>query len=289
MIRYWSQKIEPCFHDANAPYALQDAEHAPIGAWVSCGYRTAHGEPIKQVQTVTLNALYLPELIEGHLAPEKRGHLTQYTEMIRAGSTPPRIEVIEMEDGRLRVVDGHRRVLSAIAAGLTQLEAYVAPLVNTLNGKVEATKENIATAQNAAKGLSAELLERGITSTPMLLMPIAEKAITLWKSAAHAIDEQSEEAHRVVQKTSEQLALTIKDSGISGIALPAPDGMISIAQSQHGDWNVAMIPRDEDEPIIVKSATRDEAITAIVECSMMEMINVYRSTHEAFISHTHRP
>lgn len=120
----------------------EDREAAPVGAWVRCGYSTLHGEPVMQVRDVDLESLYLPELDStGRLAPEKRGYVPLYRQRRAAGELPPRMYIVQMEDGRLRVVDGHRRALASIEAGFKHGVALVSPLVATADGLKEMTLE----------------------------------------------------------------------------------------------------------------------------------------------------
>lgn len=121
-----------------------ERETAPVGSWIKADFKTADTQPVYQVQEIGVNDLYLPELdASGRLQPEKRRYLPEYTKRAKAGETPPSISVIEMDDGRLRVVDGHRRVMAAREAGIEKIRALVSPLVNTPDGKQEATVENL--------------------------------------------------------------------------------------------------------------------------------------------------
>ena len=125
-------------------YEWADRESAPVGAWVKADYKLADSQPVYQVREMAIDDLYLPELNErGQLQPEKRRYLDSYTERAKSGEKPPAITVIEMESGRMRVVDGHRRVVAAKAAEQASIRALVSPLVDTADGRVEATTENI--------------------------------------------------------------------------------------------------------------------------------------------------
>lgn len=114
---------------ALADFEARDA--APIGAWVRLPYPDSRGQSIAQVREVSIADLYLPELgADGRLQPEKRGYLPDYTARSAAGEVPPNIDVVQMEDGRLRVVDGHRRVVAAQQAGRDTIRATVSPLID---------------------------------------------------------------------------------------------------------------------------------------------------------------
>lgn len=121
-----------------------DREAAPVGSWVKADFKLADSQPVYQVRELPLDGLYLPELdSSGRLQPEKRKYLDSYTARAKAGEQPPSISVIEMENGKMRVVDGHRRVMAARAAGKSSIRAIVSPLIDTPDGKQEATAENI--------------------------------------------------------------------------------------------------------------------------------------------------
>lgn len=112
------------------PLAPEAMEHAPAGAWVFAGYTGLRGRPVYQVRDLDVDALVLPELDhDGLLQPEKRRDLPEYVARAAAGEVPPNITVIEREDGSLAVVDGHRRVMAARAAGVRTIRACVSPLV----------------------------------------------------------------------------------------------------------------------------------------------------------------
>lgn len=130
-------------------------ETAPVGSWVKADYKLADSQPVYQVQKLDVDSLYLPELdSSGRLQPEKRKYLEGYTERAKAGEQAPSINVIEMENGKMRVVDGHRRVLAARAAGKKTIRALVSPLIDSPEGKKEATVELI---QRSAKPLTKSI------------------------------------------------------------------------------------------------------------------------------------
>jgi hypothetical protein len=136
----WLTMTEPIFYD------WAHREGAPVGAWVLEDYKTDAGQPVSQVCDLGVDTLFLPELDEnGRLQPEKRAYLDGYTQRVLAGETAPSITVIEMEDGRLRVTDGHRRVMAARAAGKATVRALVSPLLATAEGPKAATRELVKT------------------------------------------------------------------------------------------------------------------------------------------------
>jgi len=124
--------------------AWSERETAPVGSWIKADFKLADSQPVYQVRDMAIDDLYLPELTpDGKLQPEKRRYVEGYAARNKAGEKAPSISVIEMENGRMRVVDGHRRVMAAKAAGQTTIRALVSPLIDTADGRVEATEKNI--------------------------------------------------------------------------------------------------------------------------------------------------
>lgn len=98
------------------------------GYWIALPYPDLHGKLIAQVRSLDVSSLYLHELDErGRLAPDKRSYVERYVQQLEAGEEPPLIDVLEMVDGRLRVVDGHRRSLAAQQLG-RPVRALVSPI-----------------------------------------------------------------------------------------------------------------------------------------------------------------
>lgn len=124
------------------PLPHEAENNAAVGSWVRLPYPDLRGQPVAQVREVLLEDLYLPELNErGELQPEKRGYVAGYVARLEAGEELPNIQIVEMEDGRLRVVDGHRRCVSALRAGRRTIRATVAPLIEAAEGMVPLTVE----------------------------------------------------------------------------------------------------------------------------------------------------
>ena len=106
-----------------------------IGMWRfgPMGGGGIYGRNIEQLRTVDPSKLQLTEsdYTDPRQNDEGRGDdARRYAEWNREGMTPPPISVIEMEDGTMRVTDGHRRVAAAKMAG-TPLRAWVSPPMNT--------------------------------------------------------------------------------------------------------------------------------------------------------------
>lgn len=145
-----------------------DRETAPVGSWVKADFAVGGVHPVYQVREMALDDLYLPELDDkGNLQPEKRKYLAEYTELANAGEVPPSITVIEMENGKLRVVDGHRRAMAARYAGKTSIRALVSPLIDTPNGKQEATTENIKSPGGSIAGMAQASASYSAGRTPL--------------------------------------------------------------------------------------------------------------------------
>lgn len=109
----------------------------PVGAWRIDDVKGLYGREVEQLRQVAVDDLVLPELRDGELDVTKRGDDATYAQWIKEGKEPPPVELIRMEDGRLRVADGHRRVLAAKAAGATEVKGWVSELVET--GKMDSS------------------------------------------------------------------------------------------------------------------------------------------------------
>lgn len=109
---------------------FEQADAAQPNDWVRDPWRINDRQPVTQMRELSLDDLYLPELNAGQIAPEKRRFMPEYIERARSGEQPPPITVIEMENGRLRVIDGHRRVLAAREAGVPTIRARISPLLD---------------------------------------------------------------------------------------------------------------------------------------------------------------
>lgn len=122
------------------PYEMR--EMAPVGSWVSLPYPDMRGQPLAMVMEASPSSLYMPELThDGRLQPEKRSYLPKYVAMAKAGLKPPLVDTLEMEDGRVRVVDGHRRTLACIEAGLESIRIMMSPLIEVGSKKYPLTLE----------------------------------------------------------------------------------------------------------------------------------------------------
>jgi hypothetical protein len=129
-------------------YTTFNCQEAPLGAWVLLEIPDNNGQPIAQVRNLKIDQLFLPELNEKlELPPEKKKYLVDYVLKLKAGGSPPLIEVIEMENGISKVIDGQRRVLAAAAMGFHTIKGLYSPLVD-VPGK-------------GLQGMTLELLQSG--------------------------------------------------------------------------------------------------------------------------------
>lgn len=109
-------------------------ELPPVGTWRIADRNGLYGRDIEQLRSFAADELLLPEVREGKLDPTKRGDDERYAQWIKEGKRPPPIEVLQMDDGRFRVMDGHRRALAAQQAG-QPIDAWVSYSVPT--GKLD--------------------------------------------------------------------------------------------------------------------------------------------------------
>ena len=173
----------------------EDREAAPVGAWVRADFAVGGDHPVYQVRDLPIDSLFLHELDnDGRLQPEKRRYLPEYVERAKSGEKPPSITVIEMEDGRLKVADGHRRTLAARDAGLTTIRGLVSPLLETPDGKKEATESMLGASEaldtevsspSQAAPTEADLAEdREDLATELTRNPHSDKAKAMLAEAA---------------------------------------------------------------------------------------------------------
>ena len=89
----------------------------------------AKGKKLKYnstIEEVDVNSLEFTELDkEGKIESGKEKDVEAYTEKFKKGEKAPAILVGRGKDGKLYVIDGHRRVLAAKKAGVTTLKAVV--------------------------------------------------------------------------------------------------------------------------------------------------------------------
>lgn len=121
----------------------EQLESAPPGTWIALPYPDIRGRPIAQIQELDANTLTLPELDEqGRLQPEKRAYLSTYLSLLQQGRSAPTIDVVETNNGQMRVTDGHRRAMAARVHTTSTIRSLVHPLIEVPGfGKVPLTLE----------------------------------------------------------------------------------------------------------------------------------------------------
>jgi len=207
------------------PY--DERETAAAGTWIKLPYPDMRGQPVAQVRDVPVDELYLPELDEkGNLQPEKRSYLDGYVDRLNAGEQAPTIDVVEMEDGRLRVVDGHRRVMAARKAGRATVRALVSPLIDTAeDGKVPLTAELAKAAgynQGTTGARGSITLGDDITQTPSVitLLQRADLSTFLHESGHFYLEVLSDMASRedAPQGVKDDMAAVLTWFGVPDLA-----------------------------------------------------------------------
>lgn len=125
---YYSPSGEKIASSREKPAEVDDI---PLGTWkVDDTFQGYRGRDIEQLQELDPQSLALSEtLVEGN--EEGRGwDADRYAEWIKAGHQPPPINVVQMENGKYKVTDGHRRLAAAKKAGVP-IRAWVSPVVDT--------------------------------------------------------------------------------------------------------------------------------------------------------------
>jgi hypothetical protein len=104
----------------------------PVGTWRISKSASLDGHEIDYLTRIPLDTLVTKELDElGRLDPAKRGDDERYADWIRQGYRSIPIEVVQHEDGRLIITDGHRRYLAHKLAGEKDIEAWVSYTVQS--------------------------------------------------------------------------------------------------------------------------------------------------------------
>jgi hypothetical protein len=129
-----------------------------VGTWRISETKGLYGRDIERLDQVPIADLILPEVRDGQLDVAKRGDDATYAKWLQEGKEPPPIEMIRTEDGRLRVTDGHRRVLAAKMAGADTIKGWVSELAPT--GKVDVSGRPMTTS------LTFELAQQQRALTP---------------------------------------------------------------------------------------------------------------------------
>jgi len=101
-----------------------------LGDWVDAGFPDNYGRPVCQLREVRIDALIAPELdAKGRVDASKQAYVDLYRERLEQGESAPPVRVLETYEGRLRLVDGHRRMAAAASIGRSTIAAWVSPLI----------------------------------------------------------------------------------------------------------------------------------------------------------------
>jgi len=112
----------------------------PVGSWrIDDKLNSLYGHPIDHLMEVKVSDVLAPELDrEGRLDPVKRGDDERYAQWMKEGKQYPPVEITEMEDGRLSLVDGHRRLLAVKSLKKPTILAWVSHAVPAPSGAKDA-------------------------------------------------------------------------------------------------------------------------------------------------------
>lgn len=130
-------------------------------------------EPVKgtkynsTIQEVDINELGFTELEDGKIEKAKEKDVEKYAERFKAGENKTVILVGRGKDGKLYVIDGHRRVLAAKKAGINKLKAIVRDRVTEGNKGIDANEIDL---------LEAEANQQSEQVAPETIVPPKVKA-----------------------------------------------------------------------------------------------------------------
>jgi len=103
-------------------------DHLPLGMWmIDDQWDGPYGRLMSQLREVPIEKLIPSEETD----PTKYEHLRQYKLWAEENKIPPPITVLELEDGSLKISDGHRRWLAAKETGKDTIRAWVNPPMAT--------------------------------------------------------------------------------------------------------------------------------------------------------------
>jgi hypothetical protein len=110
----------------------QAPDDTPLGTWrKDDSWKGSYGTDIEQLRELDPNDIIPSE----DTGPERKGDVERYTEWAKEGRPVPPIKVVETDNGKMKVYDGHRRWLAAKKAG-TKIRAWVSPSA-TIPGKID--------------------------------------------------------------------------------------------------------------------------------------------------------
>lgn len=114
---------------ASSPLLPEDQrDTAPVGSRVDGGDVPGVGRVVWEIRDVPLDALELPEVAPDGTIPSagKDADAAAYADRLRAGEQAPNARGFALDNGRVKLADGHRRALAARAAGQPTLRVAVA-------------------------------------------------------------------------------------------------------------------------------------------------------------------
>lgn len=126
----------------------------PIGAWKMDSWDSLYGRMIEQLAEFSPDDLARMVLSEDMVSRNEEGRsddADRYAGWMKEGKQAPPVTILQMDDGRLKVSDGHRRVAAAIRAGMP-VRAWVSYAVP--NGQTDYAGKPMMTA------LTKELAEQ---------------------------------------------------------------------------------------------------------------------------------
>jgi len=147
----------------------------PVGSWrIDDRYKGPYGRAIEQLREVPIDSL-VP--IEDPTTGGREEDVERYRKWLAEGKEPPPIDVVESDDGKLMISDGHRRYLAAKRAGKKTIKAWVSPAA-PIPGKFTASGEPIKV------GLTLELAQKRAGPPPQPVQaakaaqpPVAPRAL----------------------------------------------------------------------------------------------------------------
>jgi hypothetical protein len=127
---YWLPIRKFYFESEDAPlssrYHPYLSELPKVGSWRISRLNLMDGHGIDYLAELPIDILTPKELdSEGNLDAAKRGDDERYADWIKAGFRSIPIEVVQREDGKFLITDGHRRYLAHKLAGKDTIEAWV--------------------------------------------------------------------------------------------------------------------------------------------------------------------
>jgi len=193
-------------------------EKHPVGSWrkdKTSGWNK-YGQEIEQLREFDPKDLVAGEDTDAR----KTGDVARYAKWIKEGNEPPPISVVETDDGKFRIYDGHRRWLAAKEAG-TKIKAWVSPRAET--GLSTPDGDPIYT------GLTHELAKK----PRKMKTPLGDLSPELQKKCQKAEPGKGGE-------------ISLKSAEVDELLKKGVVGFVSAGKSPHDDDTVDPIMRDDE-------------------------------------------